>query len=53
MTCGRGWQAARVAGTHRTPVSFGAGVRAWAAGRRERGNQQGRDRGGASVRHLR
>ena len=31
MTCGRGWQTARVAGTHRSPVSFGGGVRAWAA----------------------
>ena len=31
MTMGRGWQAARVAGTHRSPVSFGGGVRAWAA----------------------
>ena len=31
MTCGRGWQTARVAGTQRSPVSFGGGVRAWAA----------------------
>jgi hypothetical protein len=31
MTCGRGWQTARVAGTHRIPVSFGGRVRAWAA----------------------
>jgi hypothetical protein len=31
MTCGRGWQTARVAGTHHSPVSFGGGVRAWAA----------------------
>ena len=28
MTCGRGWQTARVAGTQRSPVSFGGGVRA-------------------------
>jgi hypothetical protein len=31
MTCGRGWQTARVAGTHRSPVSFGGGLLAWAA----------------------
>ena len=53
MTCGRGWQTARVAGTQRSPVSFGGGVRACGGRRRERAGEQGRDREGASVRHLR
>ena len=42
MTCGRGWQTARVAGTHRSPVSFGGGVRAgrpWARAPRRAGSR--------------